>query len=294
MSDELGGGRLVVFQFSSKSGVIKGIINNDIDQVVDLLGVEFDLGDVDIGFLRVPDVAGFPMWKLHCLVKTIAKHLMEGEVIGIIPGKFTNVLSTLVVKYFGPVETAQEFTKAMAQNLSPKQIKIVDEYQPNSGIFRDNDSVFFYSGAAKEPYGWMSNFSSYTVTFRRKTYPSSEHLFQALKFEGTDDSWAEKIRLAKTAMWAAKMGRSRKHPIKENWDDIKDKAMYFILELKLKQHPDLQTKLLETEGKRLVEDSPKDSYWGVGSTGDGRNQLGKTWMYLRRDWSLKNSQTDWS
>lgn len=37
---------------------------------------------------------------------------------------------------------------------------------------------------------------------------------------------------------------------------------------------------LETSGK-IVEDSPKDDYWGWGEKRDGRNELGKIWMRLR-------------
>jgi predicted NAD-dependent protein-ADP-ribosyltransferase YbiA (DUF1768 family) len=31
----------------------------------------------------------------------------------------------------------------------------------------------------------------------------------------------------------------------------------------------------------IVEDSPKDDFWGWGPKRDGRNELGKIWMLLR-------------
>ena len=45
---------------------------------------------------------------------------------------------------------------------------------------------------------------------------TSEHYFQAQKFIGSD--FAEEIRLAKTPMEAAKMGRERNKPIRKDWD----------------------------------------------------------------------------
>ena len=44
----------------------------------------------------------------------------------------------------------------------------------------------------------------------------------------------------------------------------------------------LRKKLLQTEDYLIVEDSPKDSFWGWGPNRDGENQLGKLWMKLRK------------
>jgi domain of unknown function (DUF1768) len=37
----------------------------------------------------------------------------------------------------------------------------------------------------------------------------------------------------------------------------------------------------------IVEDSPKDDFWGWGSNRNGQNNLGKLWMKLREE--LKNN-----
>ena len=34
------------------------------------------------------------------------------------------------------------------------------------------------------------------MTVDGKTYPTSEHYFQAMKFASTDEEWAEEVRLA--------------------------------------------------------------------------------------------------
>jgi hypothetical protein len=47
------------------------------------------------------------------------------------------------------------------------------------------------------------------------------------------------------------------------------------------QHEYIQQKLFETGDLLIVEDSPKDGFWGWGPQRDGRNELGKIWMRLR-------------
>lgn len=56
-----------------------------------------------------------------------------------------------------------------------------------------------------EPYGWLSNMSSYKIEFNGKTWGSSEALFQALRF--TDTNIQERIRSAKSPMTAKMMAK---------------------------------------------------------------------------------------
>jgi len=50
---------------------------------------------------------------------------------------------------------------------------------------------------------------------------------------------------------------------------------------KFTQHADLKRMLLSTGEAELVENSDKDSFWGVGADGLGRNELGKSLERLR-------------
>lgn len=54
-----------------------------------------------------------------------------------------------------------------------------------------------------------------------------------------------------------------------------------LLRLKLEQNPYVKRKLLQTKDYEICEDSPKDSFWGIGPNRNGQNQLGKIWMKLR-------------
>jgi len=50
---------------------------------------------------------------------------------------------------------------------------------------------------------------------------------------------------------------------------------------KFNQHADLKAELLATGNATLIEDSDKDSFWGVGADRKGKNELGKALERLR-------------
>ena len=58
----------------------------------------------------------------------------------------------------------------------------------------EREEIRFYS--VKEPYGEFSNFASYPIRIKGKTWATSEHYFQAQKFAGT--AYEEEIRKAKS------------------------------------------------------------------------------------------------
>lgn len=65
--------------------------------------------------------------------------------------------------------------------------------------------IKFYS--AEDEYGEFSNFARYSISMKGKTWPTSEHYFQAQKF--SDATYREKIRKANTPAIAARLGRAR-------------------------------------------------------------------------------------
>jgi len=50
---------------------------------------------------------------------------------------------------------------------------------------------------------------------------------------------------------------------------------------KFSQHRDLKEELLATGDAELIENSDKDPFWGCGSDGRGKNELGKALARLR-------------
>lgn len=77
------------------------------------------------------------------------------------------------------------------------------------------------------------------------------------------------------------MGRSRKLPLRRDWEAVKDQVMLDALCAKFTQHDDLRVILLGTGDAKLVEHTVNDSYWGDGGDGSGKNRLGQLLMRLR-------------
>ena len=139
--------------------------------------------------------------------------------------------------------------------------------------------IHFYSTAGE--YGAFSNFSRHSVFLKGKRWPTSEHYFQAQKFVGTEHE--EEVRKAKKPSEAAAMGRSRKLPLRRDWEGIKDAVMLEAVRAKFAQHDDLKALLLGTGGAELVERTVNDSYWGDGGDGSGKNRLGQILMVVREE-----------
>ena len=141
-------------------------------------------------------------------------------------------------------------------------------------------TIYFYS-AREQPYGCFSNFSRHGFKLDEYWWITSEHYFQAQKFVETDRPWFEKIRDVKTPKYAANMGRSRKHPIRSDWEIVKDEIMLQAVLCKFKTHPDIQEILLATGDELIVENARSDYYWGCGADGSGKNKLGEILMKVR-------------
>ena len=140
-------------------------------------------------------------------------------------------------------------------------------------------TIRFYR--AGDAYGQFSNFFPVEVTVGGTTYPTSEHPFQVWKFLGSDPEWADKIAKAPKPGLAAKWGRSREHPLRPDWESIKDDVMRLVVYRKFTQHPRLRKFLLVTGDLDLVEHTVNDRYWADGGDGTGKNMLGKILMEVR-------------
>jgi ribA/ribD-fused uncharacterized protein len=118
------------------------------------------------------------------------------------------------------------------------------------------DPINFYSVSGD--YGCFSNFSPHPITLKGKTWPTSEHYFQSQKFAGTSDE--EEVRQARSPMVAARMGRSRKRPLRQDWEAVKDSIMHEAVLAKFTQHADLRGVLLATGDATIVEHTSNDAY----------------------------------
>jgi ribA/ribD-fused uncharacterized protein len=137
--------------------------------------------------------------------------------------------------------------------------------------------VLFYSVA--DEYGAFSNFAPYPISLDGKRWPTSEHYFQAQKF--LDPKAREQVRRSSTPGQAANLGRSRKTPLRRDWESVKVDVMRKAVGAKFEQHPELAALLLTTGDSRIIEHTENDSFWGDGGDGSGTNMLGRILMEVR-------------
>ena len=141
------------------------------------------------------------------------------------------------------------------------------------------DTIKFYDSG--RPYFAFSNFAKYKIEIGDKTWATTEHYYQAMKFE--DIILQESVRLCATPKEAAIIGRNKKLPLRQDWEKVKEDYMYAALQAKFNQHPKLKELLLGTGDACIVEDSRIDYYWGNGKSGEGKNRLGELLMKLREE-----------
>ncbi|HEY1121628.1 MAG TPA: NADAR family protein [Haloferula sp.] len=144
--------------------------------------------------------------------------------------------------------------------------------------------IHFYS--VGDPYGEFSNFADYPITLGKKKWLTSEHYFQAQKFENPADR--EEVRKANSPMLAARLGRDRKKKLRRDWEAVKVGIMRQALEAKFTQHAELKNLLLSTGTAKIVEHTANDSYWSDGGDGTGKNMLGLLLMELRENLSASS------
>ncbi|MEK9184276.1 MAG: NADAR family protein [Patescibacteria group bacterium] len=142
-------------------------------------------------------------------------------------------------------------------------------------------SVRFYE---QRFYGF-SNFASFAVFWKGRLWMTSEHAYQSEKFILKQDK--EDIFRQPSAHLAKKRARELvaeclEH-VRPDWEEEKLCVMEQILRAKLEQHAFLQKELLASGNRELIEDSPKDGFWGRGPDGKGLNHLGRIWMKLRAE-----------
>ena len=133
----------------------------------------------------------------------------------------------------------------------------------------------------------FDNFSSFKVEWNGYLFASVEEAYQAASFMGSDEELVEKIKKSHSADEAQRIAYANRDKRREDWDDVKISIMEELLRLKIEQNPYVKKKLLQIGDYMIVEDSPKDDFWGWGPNRNGQNNLGKLWMKLREE--LKNN-----
>lgn len=138
-------------------------------------------------------------------------------------------------------------------------------------------TVHFYN--ANECFYEFTNFYPVPVILQNRKWPTTEHFFQAQKFN--DERTQEHVRKLKTPREAFTFSRQSGQPIRSDWDKVKVDVMHDAVYAKFSQNYRLKQLLLLTGGATLVEHTANDSFWGDGGNGSGKNMLGKVLMDVR-------------
>jgi ribA/ribD-fused uncharacterized protein len=150
-----------------------------------------------------------------------------------------------------------------------------------------SECIAFHKTTA--PYGGLSNMASgYSLYVNEIIIPSSEHLYQAMRYTAYPEIQAEII--AQDNAMKAKMisNKYKKEYSRKDWEQIQIKVMRWVVEIKLAQNWDKFGQLLTSTGQKpIVEYSPKSKLWGAVQNGnqlEGINALGRLLMELRQNY----------
>jgi len=154
---------------------------------------------------------------------------------------------------------------------------VVTQELLNQKYIATKNVIEFYE--KEDEYGIFSNFSDHPFVLDRKYWRTSEHYYQANKFEMFSEIY-NAIQQVKTPTLTKEIAHSNKYD-KEEWNQKKILFMYNALYEKFTQNDGLKEILLTTKKNYIVEKAIDDEFWGSGADGEGKNMLGKLLMYLR-------------
>ena len=170
-----------------------------------------------------------------------------------------------------------------------------------------SDILFYKEG---EQYYEFSNFYMVDIGYNGEIWKSSEHLYQAQKFSHNQDLYqllrntdtcgklyclANCKKSQYSSKWLVNKSiygsltvndaidkiKTNNIVIRTDWDRVKCDIMRYVVYLKFSTNEGLKRLLLSTENRRIIENSPRDSFWGIGKNGDGTNMLGLILMETR-------------
>ena len=148
----------------------------------------------------------------------------------------------------------------------------------SEGLNKETDEVVYFFSPA---FYCFDNFSAHQITIWNITFPTSEHAFQWKKFSEVRPDLAASILIATSPEAVKKISEANKPNQPSNWNDIRVNIMEEILRAKAEQHWDMKDALKRSGNRQIIENSPFDSFWGIGPDGQGQNMLGKTLMKIR-------------
>jgi ribA/ribD-fused uncharacterized protein len=125
----------------------------------------------------------------------------------------------------------------------------------------------------------LSAYSKFGFELDGAEWPSVEHYYQGMKFEGGE--LRESIRAADHPEKASKLAKANRKRARKDWQKVRQVIMTRAVYTKCRSHRAVADALLATGDKHIVESTMYDYYWGVGRDGRGNNVFGKVLMDVR-------------
>uniref|UniRef100_UPI0040488891 NADAR family protein n=1 Tax=Flavobacterium sp. TaxID=239 RepID=UPI0040488891 len=164
----------------------------------------------------------------------------------------------------------------------------------NNRNYNLKESIVFRK--TTQPFGGLSNMASgYALYINEVIIPSSEHLYQAMRYPTNPEIQFEIIS-QDNAMKAKMISNKYKSKYsRPDWEKIQIKVMRWALEIKLAQNWDKFSAVLkETQNKSIVEYATDNKIWGAKPVNNnelvGVNALGRLLMELREKHITKNNR----
>ncbi len=141
-----------------------------------------------------------------------------------------------------------------------------------------DEAIYFFTPA----FHVFDSFSAHIIKLWGLTFPTAEHAYHWKKFSEVKPEIAIQILTIKSPEMAWRLARQYNSEIPKDWyEKHAVSLMEEIFRAKAEQNEDVRERLIKTGRKQIIENSPVDSFWGIGPKGDGQNMVGKIWMKIR-------------
>lgn len=158
-----------------------------------------------------------------------------------------------------------------------------------SALNMTNSSFVTFFETDEKVVGFSNRATGYPFLVNGQRIPTSEHLYQALKFSNHPDI-QKKILKESSPVACKTIAEKHSEFVRTDWNDIQLEVMEFCLRTKLLWSWFAFGRLLASNSGKIIYgiSANRNKYWGVvkHTAGfEGNNHLGKLLMKLRDDYS---------
>lgn len=169
------------------------------------------------------------------------------------------------IKFFGPKDNFYELSNyyMMPFELNNITYNSVEQYYQAQKFYKEDSMNYFYLMLEADSPQKVKDLGN-----QRKNYRG--------------DKWLINKNKPELGLLNETIDKFKNYKMRDDWEEVKENVMYEGLKAKFKNEY-LKNLLLTTKDKILIENSPYDKFWGIGSDGTGKNILGKMLMKLREE-----------